>query len=45
MAVDRRRIYFNAVLGALGGLVGWALISLGASFRPRAPWASISRTP
>jgi hypothetical protein len=24
MALDRRRIYFNAVLGGVGGLVGWA---------------------
>ena len=24
MALDRRRIYFNAVLGGLGGLAGWA---------------------
>lgn len=28
MAIDKRRIYYNAVLGALGGLVGWAFISL-----------------
>ena len=32
MAVDKRRIYFNAVLGALGGLIGWMLISLGLRF-------------
>jgi hypothetical protein len=26
--LDKRRIYYNTILGALGGLVGWALISL-----------------
>ena len=28
MTVDKLRIYYNAILGALGGLIGWALISL-----------------
>ncbi|MBX3013604.1 MAG: FHA domain-containing protein [Caldilineaceae bacterium] len=28
MTVDRLRIYYNAILGALGGLIGWALITL-----------------
>ncbi|MCZ7674238.1 MAG: hypothetical protein M5U34_47475 [Chloroflexi bacterium] len=28
MSIDRRRIYYNAVLGAMGGLFGWAFISL-----------------
>jgi hypothetical protein len=28
MNIDKRRIYYNAVLGALGGLFGWAFISL-----------------
>jgi MFS family permease len=26
--LDKRRIYYNTIFGALGGLVGWALISL-----------------
>jgi hypothetical protein len=26
--LDRRRIYYNTIFGALGGLFGWALISL-----------------
>lgn len=28
MLVDKLRIYYNAILGALGGLLGWALITL-----------------
>lgn len=28
MTVDKLRIYYNAILGALGGLIGWALITL-----------------
>jgi MFS family permease len=32
MVIDRRRIYFNGVMGALGGLVGWAIISVALRF-------------
>lgn len=28
MTLDKLRIYYNAVLGAFGGLIGWALITL-----------------
>jgi MFS family permease len=28
MAIDKQRIYYNAVLGAMGGLLGWAFISI-----------------
>ena len=28
MKIDKRRIYYNTIMGAMGGLIGWALISL-----------------
>jgi len=28
MTLDKLRIYYNAVIGAMGGLMGWALITL-----------------
>jgi len=38
MQLDKLRIYQNTVLGALGGLLGWALISLLVRFDTTNPW-------
>ena len=33
MTFDKTRIYYNAVFGALGGLVSWALVGLVLRFQ------------
>lgn len=33
MTFDKTRIYYNAVFGALGGLISWALVGLALRFQ------------
>ena len=32
MSIDKQRIYYNAIFGALGGLISWLLIGLLLNF-------------